>query len=129
MKVALVTSGSRGDVQPYILLGLEIQQRGHTVVIATEKRMEPLVQQLGKGRAGYACIAGDPTAMLFDKKCQVRDPYQQYMQLYGAANSWQLHPYYLVYGCQLTDCLHNQADVLVGSHDVDIECSQYSLLS
>jgi hypothetical protein len=58
-------------VQPYVLLGLEIQSRGHEVVLATEARMEGLVQQLAKGLLGYHCISGDPTGMLWEKKYQV----------------------------------------------------------
>lgn len=70
-KVVIVTSGSRGDVQPYVLLGLEIQSRGYEVVIATEARMQELVQQLGDGRLGYYCISGDPTGMLYEQRYQV----------------------------------------------------------
>lgn len=69
MKIVLVTSGSRGDVQPYILLGLELQRRGHDVDVATEERMHDLVKQLGP-KLGFHRVSGDPTAMLFDKKCQ-----------------------------------------------------------
>jgi hypothetical protein len=61
----------RGDVQPYVLLGLEIHSRGHEVVLATEARMEGLVQQQGKGLLGFHCISGDPTGMLLEKKYQV----------------------------------------------------------
>lgn len=58
-------------MQPYVLLGLEIQSRGHEVVLATEARMEGLVQQIGKGLLGFHCISGDPTGMLWEKKYQV----------------------------------------------------------
>lgn len=61
----------RGDVQPYGLLGVEIQSRGHDVVVATESRMQGLVEQLGHGLLGYHCICGDPTGMLYEKKYQV----------------------------------------------------------
>jgi UDP:flavonoid glycosyltransferase YjiC (YdhE family) len=58
-------------LQPYVMLGLELQQRGHEVVLATEQRMEPLVKQLGQGKLGYAKISGDPTLMLYGKRNQV----------------------------------------------------------
>lgn len=61
----------RGDVQPYVLLGLEIHSRGHEVAIATESRMQALVQDLGRGLLTYKHISGDPTGMLFEKKYQV----------------------------------------------------------
>lgn len=67
-----MTSGSRGDVQPYVLLGMELAARGHEVVLATEARMERLVEQLGAGRLTFHRIAGDPTGMLFSKESQVR---------------------------------------------------------
>jgi sterol 3beta-glucosyltransferase len=35
MKIALTTIGSRGDIQPYIALGIELQKQGHSVVIKT----------------------------------------------------------------------------------------------
>jgi UDP:flavonoid glycosyltransferase YjiC (YdhE family) len=53
------------------MLGLELQRRGHEVVVATEQRMEPLVQQLGQGKLGYFKISGDPTVMIYGKKNQV----------------------------------------------------------
>jgi hypothetical protein len=58
-------------LQPYVMLGLELQQRGHDVVLATEQRMEPLVKQLGQGKLGYAKVSGDPTLMLYGKRNQV----------------------------------------------------------
>lgn len=61
-------------MQPYVLLGLEIQSRGHEVVLATEARMQGLVQQLGNGRLHFQCISGDPTRMLWEKKYQVTRP-------------------------------------------------------
>lgn len=58
-------------MQPYLLLGLELQARGHAVTIATEERMQGLVQQLGGDRLSFHCISGDPTSMLWEKKYQV----------------------------------------------------------
>jgi UDP:flavonoid glycosyltransferase YjiC (YdhE family) len=58
-------------LQPYVMLGLELQQRGHEVVLATEQRMVPLIKQLGQGKLGYAKLSGDPTLMLYGKRNQV----------------------------------------------------------
>jgi sterol 3beta-glucosyltransferase len=44
MKIVIVTSGSRGDVQPYCALGLELASRGHSVTLCTERRMESFVK-------------------------------------------------------------------------------------
>jgi len=35
MKIALTTIGSRGDIQPYIALGVELQKTGHSITILT----------------------------------------------------------------------------------------------
>ncbi|MFN2214155.1 MAG: glycosyltransferase, partial [Anaerolineales bacterium] len=35
MKITIATVGTRGDVQPYIALGLGLQADGHQVQIAT----------------------------------------------------------------------------------------------
>lgn len=48
--------GSRGDVQPFIALGLRLRDRGHEVVIASEFRLESLVKGFD---LGFALIAGD----------------------------------------------------------------------
>ena len=67
-KIAICTSGSRGDTQPYVALGLELQSRGHQVTICTEERMRPLVEEFG---LPYHKIAGDPTGLLWKKEAQV----------------------------------------------------------
>lgn len=43
MKVVIATSGSRGDTQPYIAVGLELKARGHDVTIAVEERLKVLL--------------------------------------------------------------------------------------
>jgi UDP:flavonoid glycosyltransferase YjiC (YdhE family) len=69
-KVVIVTSGSRGDTQPYIALALELLARGHSVTIATEARMEALVRGFD-ARLGFALVPGDPTGLLWQPECQV----------------------------------------------------------
>ena len=36
-KICILTFGTRGDVQPYLALGLGLQAAGYEVTIATEK--------------------------------------------------------------------------------------------
>ena len=48
-KITLCAVGSRGDLQPYISLGLALKQKGYQVKIATENRLKPLVQEFGIG--------------------------------------------------------------------------------
>ncbi|KAF8061886.1 ATG26 [Scenedesmus sp. PABB004] len=69
-RVVIVTSGSRGDVQPYVALGLELAARGHAVTVATEARGRALVEELGRGRVGFALVAGDPVGILFERQHQ-----------------------------------------------------------
>lgn len=44
MKVLILTYGSRGDVQPYVALGLGLKARGHEVVLATSERFRDFVE-------------------------------------------------------------------------------------
>jgi len=43
MKIAILTLGTRGDVQPYAVLGQALKQRGHEVTLSTAKNFEQLV--------------------------------------------------------------------------------------
>ena len=58
---AMLTIGSRGDVQPYIALGLRLKKDGHTVVIITHDEFKGWIE-------GYGLIhrqaGGDPTALM-----------------------------------------------------------------
>lgn len=47
MNILIMTYGTRGDVQPYIALGLGLQRRGHQVSFATSSRFQTFVEQYG----------------------------------------------------------------------------------
>ncbi|MCL5257243.1 MAG: glycosyltransferase [Chloroflexi bacterium] len=47
MRVAIVTVGSRGDVEPYIALGLGLQFGGHEVRLATHAEYEAAIRSRG----------------------------------------------------------------------------------
>lgn len=47
MRVTLLTVGSRGDVQPFLALGLALEAAGHEVVVATHVRYADLVTEVG----------------------------------------------------------------------------------
>src|SRR5688500_5521736 len=47
MKIALLTLGTRGDVQPYAVLGGALQRRGHQVVLSTARNFESLARSYG----------------------------------------------------------------------------------
>lgn len=42
MKIAILTLGTRGDVQPFAVLGKALQERGHEVTLCTAKNFEGL---------------------------------------------------------------------------------------
>jgi sterol 3beta-glucosyltransferase len=56
LRVALVTNGSRGDVEPFLGLGLELVALGHEAVVATQAHFEPLAR--GRG-LGFHPVRGD----------------------------------------------------------------------
>lgn len=47
MKIVLLTLGTRGDVQPYAVLGKAFRDRGHEVILSTGKNFHSLAQEYG----------------------------------------------------------------------------------
>jgi sterol 3beta-glucosyltransferase len=47
MRITLLTVGSRGDIQPYLALGIGLKTAGHSVQFATEESYRSLVTQYG----------------------------------------------------------------------------------
>jgi UDP:flavonoid glycosyltransferase YjiC (YdhE family) len=47
MKIAIITPGSRGDVQPYLALGVGLKQAGHVVRLVTHQNFEEYVNSYG----------------------------------------------------------------------------------
>lgn len=72
MRILILTLGTRGDVQPYIALGLGLQAAGYDVTLATEAGFAGFVEERGlhfaplhsellsmlQSRAGKALVAG-----------------------------------------------------------------------
>jgi sterol 3beta-glucosyltransferase len=56
MKISILTAGSRGDVQPYIALGLALKKAGYTVRIATFENFKSLVEN---SELGFFTVRGD----------------------------------------------------------------------
>jgi sterol 3beta-glucosyltransferase len=56
-----VTAGSRGDVQPYVALGLALRDAGHDVTVATHETFREFVVRRG---LGFQPVAGDPRGIL-----------------------------------------------------------------
>ena len=57
MRITIITLGSRGDVQPYVALGLALRQSGHAVRLATHDEFEPFIRGFG---LDFAPVAGNP---------------------------------------------------------------------
>jgi sterol 3beta-glucosyltransferase len=61
MKVFINTFGSRGDVQPFIILGKALKEKGHTVMICTGSRFEA---EIVKSGLEYGYITNEAFALL-----------------------------------------------------------------
>lgn len=61
LNIVIQIVGSRGDVQPFIALGLELQKFGHRVRIATHPPFQEFVLNAG---LEYFSIGGDPQEMM-----------------------------------------------------------------
>lgn len=59
--LTLITAGSRGDIQPYMALGLGLQARGHTARLATHAIYADWIRGCG---LEFAPVEGDPMAMI-----------------------------------------------------------------
>jgi UDP:flavonoid glycosyltransferase YjiC (YdhE family) len=57
MHLTIASIGSRGDVQPFITLGLALQQTGHTVQLVTHANFETDIKARG---LEFALISGNP---------------------------------------------------------------------
>src|SRR5947209_17399377 len=61
MHITFITMGSRGDLQPYIALGLGLRASGHVVRIVTHRHFEAMVRASGME---FSPLAGDPLETL-----------------------------------------------------------------
>lgn len=61
LKFTLLTIGSRGDVQPYIALGMALMKEGHSVKIVTHAEFQEFIESHG---IEFAMIAGDPSELI-----------------------------------------------------------------
>ncbi len=56
MNITMLTIGSTGDVRPYVLLGRELQRRGHAVTLAAFAPFQDLVEKAG---LHFYALSGD----------------------------------------------------------------------
>ena len=67
MRITILAGGSRGDVQPFIALGLELKKTGQQVRIATFKNFEDLVDSQG---LDFYSLKGDVASVAFSLNMQ-----------------------------------------------------------
>jgi UDP:flavonoid glycosyltransferase YjiC (YdhE family) len=67
VKITILTAGTRGDVQPYVAVGVGLRSKGHEVTIATHQSFNPLLDQYG---LGFFPIEGDPREILMGETGQ-----------------------------------------------------------
>lgn len=60
MRIAILTYGSRGDVQPFLALAVRLQRAGHRVTLAAPERFAGLAAEYG---VTFAPLAGDPQVL------------------------------------------------------------------
>eukprot|EP01103_Thecamoeba_quadrilineata_P012888 TRINITY_DN3439_c0_g1_i1.p1 TRINITY_DN3439_c0_g1~~TRINITY_DN3439_c0_g1_i1.p1 ORF type:complete len:507 (-),score=48.58 TRINITY_DN3439_c0_g1_i1:82-1602(-) len=61
LKITILTVGSRGDVQPFIALGLALKDKGHAVRLATHKCYQTLVSDY---QLDFFELPGDPRELI-----------------------------------------------------------------
>ena len=61
LNIVIQVVGSRGDVQPFIALGNELQRHGHRIRLATHGVFEQFVLQAG---LDFFAIGGDPAQLM-----------------------------------------------------------------
>ena len=47
MNISILTTGTRGDTQPYIAIALTLQDMGHTVIVAASEGLTDIVSDYG----------------------------------------------------------------------------------
>ncbi|KAF9769538.1 hypothetical protein IL306_013040 [Fusarium sp. DS 682] len=61
LNIVIQVVGSRGDVQPFVALGTELQRHGHRVRLATHSQFEKFVRDSG---LEFFSIGGDPAELM-----------------------------------------------------------------
>ena len=80
MKITILTTGSRGDTQPYVALGMELKRQGHAVRLAAFQNYESFVTKHG---LEFYPIRGDVSqvaaAVGSDKSMQADNPFKLFL--------------------------------------------------
>ncbi|MDU5145140.1 MAG: glycosyltransferase [Paenibacillus dendritiformis] len=82
MKINLLTLGTRGDVQPFVALGMKLREAGHAVTVITAENFKPFVERhglfcspirarfldLAQSEEGKQMLGGNPLAIMRNLK-------------------------------------------------------------
>lgn len=117
LRITLTTYGTRGDVQPFVALGLGLQRAGHSVRLAAPQAFESFVTRAG---LSFVPLAGDPQTLsraLVDSAG--RNPWRIYRELYRQAMPLAKDVFdSLAALCRDTDLLIHSFLLMVGAHSV-----------
>ncbi len=102
-RITLLTSGTRGDVQPLVALGLGLQQAGYTVRIATHAAFRPLIAERG---LEFALLAANPNDLLHQGAGQSALVYNGNVQRSAYATLQYLRAVRPVFGRMLIEAWH-----------------------
>jgi sterol 3beta-glucosyltransferase len=88
MKIALLTLGTRGDVQPYAVLGRALARRGHSVTLSTAQSFEPFVRDFG---LDFVPVETDDYERMLNSEEGIKMMRADPLALHRNLDSW-LHP-------------------------------------
>ncbi|RHY24571.1 hypothetical protein DYB32_009254 [Aphanomyces invadans] len=84
--IVIVSVGTRGDVQPYCVVGAALAALGHNVTVACEKRLEALVTT--EFKLPYRPIVGDMMGCFFDEGYQTKLRTAKVLGFYHLMHQW-----------------------------------------
>ncbi|KNF04626.1 hypothetical protein PSTG_02114 [Puccinia striiformis f. sp. tritici PST-78] len=114
LKITCLTIGSRGDVQPFIALGLGLQKDGHAVTIATHLEFKDMIEESG---IGFRNIGGNPQELI--KHCVEHGFFSPefYIEGYTKFRDWIDELLITVpVACQGADVLIESPTAMMGIH-------------
>lgn len=83
--VVVAAVGSRGDVQPSLVLAAALRRRGHQVYAATEERLRPLVDSFGMA---WRRLEGDSAGLLIEPAAQAAVRSRNFFTLMRLQKQW-----------------------------------------
>lgn len=84
--IVLFAVGSRGDVQPSCVLAAALRARGHTVHMATQERLRPLVEEFG---LAWRKLEGDHAGVLHEPAAQAALRDGSFFRLMRLTKEWE----------------------------------------